>query len=90
MAPGKSRSQQRLYRQRDIDVILMIKKLLYDERFTIAGARKRLRELGVARAAEGAVPEAAAAPEPAALERLQRIRSELESIRTLLVTSAGS
>lgn len=90
MAPGKSRSQQRLYRQRDIDVILMIKKLLYDERFTIAGARKRLRELGVARAAEGAVREAAAAPEPAALERLQRIRSELESIRTLLVTSAGS
>ena len=52
MAPPKSRSKQRLYRQRDIDVILLLKHLLYEERFTIAGARKRLRELGVARALE--------------------------------------
>jgi DNA-binding transcriptional MerR regulator len=87
MAPGKSRSQQRLYRQRDIDVILLIKKLLYEERFTIAGARKRLRELGVARASEASgregvavapehdvamVPAREAVPEPVAtLEPLQ-------------------
>jgi DNA-binding transcriptional MerR regulator len=63
MAPGKSRSQQRLYRQRDIDVILLIKKLLYEERFTIAGARKRLRELGVARASEAPGRDAASAAE---------------------------
>ena len=50
MSPAKSRSQQRLYRQRDIEVILLLKRLLHEERFTIAGARKRLRELGVARA----------------------------------------
>lgn len=59
MAPGKSRSQQRLYRQRDIEVIRLIQKLLYEERFTIAGARKRLRELGVAGAGE---PTASAVP----------------------------
>ncbi len=64
MAPGKSRSQQRLYRQRDIDVILLIKKLLYEERFTIAGARKRLRELGMARAAESVAAEGAPAESP--------------------------
>lgn len=46
MSPAKSRSKQRLYRKRDIETILLIKKLLYDERFTIAGAKKRLRELG--------------------------------------------
>lgn len=46
MSPVKSRSKQRLYRKRDIETILLIKKLLYDERFTIAGAKKRLRELG--------------------------------------------
>ncbi len=63
MAPGKSRSQQRLYRQRDIEVILLIKKLLYEERFTIAGARKRLRELGVARASEAPGRDAAGAQE---------------------------
>jgi len=92
MAPGKSRSQQRLYRQRDIDVILLIKKLLYEERFTIAGARKRLRELGVARAGESAAPQAASAapdPPPTVAEadvraRVAWIRAELESIRALL------
>src|SRR5262245_12299568 len=52
MAPQKSRSKQRLYRRRDIDIILLIKKLLYEQRFTIAGARKKLRELGVGRALE--------------------------------------
>ena len=49
MAPAKSRSKQRLYRKRDIEVIQLIKRLLYDERYTIAGARKKLRELGVGR-----------------------------------------
>ncbi|MCC6640593.1 MAG: MerR family transcriptional regulator [Deltaproteobacteria bacterium] len=90
MAPGKSRSQQRLYRQRDIDVILLIKKLLYEERFTIAGARKRLRELGVSGAGERGVQEAVAEPEQTTREPLKRIRAELESIRALLVTRAGS
>ena len=54
MAPQKSRSKQRLYRRRDIEMILLIKKLLYEQRFTIAGARKKLRELGVGRALERA------------------------------------
>jgi DNA-binding transcriptional MerR regulator len=42
LAPNKSRSGQRLYRRKDIDLVLEIKKLLYDEGFTIAGARKKL------------------------------------------------
>ena len=54
MAPPKSRSRQRLYRRKDIETILLIKRLLYDERYTIAGARQRLRELGLAKALEGA------------------------------------
>ena len=52
MAPQKSKSKQRLYRRRDIDMILLIKKLLYEQRYTIAGARKKLRDLGVNRALE--------------------------------------
>ena len=47
MAPAKSRSKQRLYRHKDIEVIQLIKRLLYEERYTIAGARRKLRELGV-------------------------------------------
>lgn len=43
--PGKSRSQQRLYRRRDVETLVEIKRLLHAERFTIEGARKRLKQL---------------------------------------------
>jgi DNA-binding transcriptional MerR regulator len=43
--PTRSGSKQRLYRRRDLDLILEIKHLLYHERFTIAGAKKRIKEL---------------------------------------------
>ena len=42
LAPNKSGGGQRLYTQREIDVILRIKQLLYTEGFTIAGAKKKL------------------------------------------------
>lgn len=42
--PNKSRSNQRLYRKQDVDLILYLKDLLYNQGFTIAGARKKLRE----------------------------------------------
>ena len=44
--PQKMRSQQRLYRRKDIELLLRIRDLLYGQRFTIEGARARLRELG--------------------------------------------
>ena len=47
--PSKSRSRQRLYRKSDVELIFRIKELLYEERYTINGARKRLRELGYGR-----------------------------------------
>ena len=45
MSPQKSRSKQRLYRPKDIETIQLIKKLLYEERYTIAGARQKVRDL---------------------------------------------
>ena len=42
--PNKSRSNQRLYRKQDVELILRLKDLLYNQGFTIAGARKKLRE----------------------------------------------
>jgi DNA-binding transcriptional MerR regulator len=81
MAPAKSRSKQRLYRKRDIEIIQLIRKLLYEERYTIAGARRRLRELGVARALDA--PEREAAPADPR-EALRRIREELLAIRAAL------
>jgi DNA-binding transcriptional MerR regulator len=81
MAPAKSRSKQRLYRKRDIEVIQLIRRLLYEERYTIAGARRRLRELGVARALAAPEPESGA-PDPRGA--LRGIREELLAIRAAL------
>ncbi len=43
--PTKARSKHRLYRRRDVETLLQIKRLLHEERFTIEGARKRLKSL---------------------------------------------
>ncbi len=80
MAPQKSKSKQRLYRRRDIDMILLIKKLLYEQRFTIAGARKKLRELGMGRALE----EGSLSVETDHRARYRKLRDELSQIRALL------
>jgi len=42
--PQKNRGNQRIYTRAEIDAILQIKQLLYEDRLTIAGARKRLGE----------------------------------------------
>ena len=42
LAPQKNRSGQRTYRRRDVEIALRIKQLLYDEQYTIAGAKKKL------------------------------------------------
>ena len=42
--PARSRSGQRLYKRRDIETILHVKDLLYQKKFTIAGARKYLQQ----------------------------------------------
>jgi len=42
--PSRTQSKQRIYRKKDVELILEIKKMLYEEKLTIAGARKKLRE----------------------------------------------
>ena len=68
LQPRKSGGGQRLYRKRDVTMVLEIKKLLYQERYTVAGARRRLTE----REERARRQEARAA--------LQRLRNGLESI----------
>ncbi len=43
--PVKSQSNQRLYKRRDVELLQAIKRLLYDEKFTINGARQHLKDL---------------------------------------------
>lgn len=77
--PAKSRTQQRLYRRKDIELVLRLKDLLYNRGFTIAGARQQLRE-----------PEAECdqLPLPMAAERerqlLNEVRDDLLRLRKSL------
>jgi DNA-binding transcriptional MerR regulator len=88
MTPPKSRSKQRLYRRKDIEMILAIKQLLYEERYTIAGARQRLREMGLAKALERSSGEAEGAEGGTSLPSVRagyrKVRDELDALRALL------
>ena len=77
--PVKSRSRQRLYRKRDVELILKIKELLYEQRFTIEGARKRVHDLlGEGELAAVAAAEASASTvNPDALERARGLARDL-------------
>ncbi|MBI4470978.1 MAG: MerR family transcriptional regulator [Acidobacteria bacterium] len=44
LAPQKNRAGQRVYRRRDVEIVLRIRQLLYEEGFTIAGAKKKLAQ----------------------------------------------
>jgi DNA-binding transcriptional MerR regulator len=82
--PQKTKSQQRLYRRRDVELLRDIRRLLYEERYTIEGARQRLRE-----PAEPAEPVAVAKQPEAALvgrrtAETEKIREELEEILKLV------
>ena len=78
MVPPKSRSKQRMYRRKDIDVVLLIKRLLYEERFTIEGARRRLAEIQ-----RGQREEARQGPRDAD-GLLARVRRELGELKAIL------
>ncbi len=45
LKPTRTRARQRLYHKKDLELLMEIKHLLYDEKFTIAGAKKRLQEM---------------------------------------------
>src|SRR5262249_14425795 len=65
LAPAKNSSGQRIYRRRDIETVLRIKQLLYEEGFTIAGAKKRLEaEMSGRTPTPQATPGGSAKPTP--------------------------
>ena len=81
LSPKKSGTGHRLYRRKDVELLLRIKHLLYEKRFTIEGARQSLKAAG-------------RAPKPSATERVQQelftedplpeIRRELADILQML------
>ena len=77
---SKSRSRQRLYRKSDVELIFRIKELLYEERYTINGARKKLKELGYGRISQPELQFEKVESKSA----LDKVIQELKEIRDLL------
>jgi len=82
LRPKKNPAGQRLYRPRDLELILRIKTLLYDERLTLEGAKKRL----VAESrGDPDPPDAGGGRDARSAAALRRVRERLEALRRLLV-----
>jgi DNA-binding transcriptional MerR regulator len=89
LAPAKNSSGQRIYRRRDIETVLRIKQLLYEEGFTIAGAKKRLETEMAGRthtptSQAAAVVESETAADDPTKKALAEVRDTLREILTLL------
>src|SRR5215472_16989512 len=87
LAPQKNRAGQRVYRKRDVEMALRIKELLYEDQYTIAGAKKRLANdarVGTKLRAGEAVTGRTAEERKA----LRRIASELRELLGLLEAEA--
>jgi DNA-binding transcriptional MerR regulator len=82
LRPMKTRGAHRVYRRRDVELAMLVKRLLQDEGFTISGAKKRLRELNRDRVASAPDPQAAA--DVSVRASLQVIRDELRSLQDQL------
>lgn len=93
LQPVKSPKGHRLYRRKDVDTVLLIKRLLYDEGFTIAGARRHLRDAGDSpmelepeSGVEAKAQRATGTPQAAEISRkvLLDLRDSLRAFLTLL------
>src|SRR5579872_5799939 len=91
LGPRKSGTGHRLYRRKDVELVLEIKRLLYEKRYTIEGARKYLDS----RVRDGGAKPAPSSPQRAARSQgdlfpnaaaaaLDEIRNELRSILAIL------
>jgi len=85
LKPNKGGTGQRLYRRRDVEMALRVKTLLYDEGYTIPGARQFLK--GEARTKEPSLlPGIAESPD---IGKLKRLRKDLQDLLTMLQKPAG-
>lgn len=96
LKPRHTRTKHRFYQQKDLEVLRLIKRLLHDEGFTIAGANKYIKESGLDALLSGNVYTKAARPgsEHAAIQSpvidgstrrvLNEVRRDLETLHKLL------
>ncbi len=84
LRPGKNRAGNRVYRPKDIELILLVKHLLYKQKYTIEGANQKLLDMRK----EGDLEEGQ--QEVLAPEFLTSMREELEELMEILSTPSSS
>jgi len=80
LKPVKGSNGQRMYRQRDVEAVLRIKKLLYEQGFTIAGARQHLKDESKPALKQSGLPF----PKRNPADDLKKIRQGLKEIIGIL------
>ena len=80
LSPEKSSRGQRLYSREEVELVLQVRRLLYEEKFTIEGVRKRITPKGKLRNTEDLIQESL----PSHSELLKEIRSALLEMRNTL------
>ncbi|MBW1637151.1 MAG: MerR family transcriptional regulator [Deltaproteobacteria bacterium] len=84
--PKRANSKQRLYRRKDVELILQIKTLLHEQGYTIAGARKALKKGGKI------LPEKQNKKQISARQyakRMSLIKEQLQELQKILVNNTG-
>ncbi|MCZ6548816.1 MAG: MerR family transcriptional regulator [Deltaproteobacteria bacterium] len=81
LRPGKAPSRHRLYKKKDVELLLNIKRLLYSEGYTIEGARKKLKE-GKKKKVRGQLP--LPLMDPTYKHTLIKIKKDLQSLHKKL------
>ena len=80
LKPNKSGTGQRMYRRRDVEFVLQIKGLLYEEGYTIAGAREKLKT----EARSGKMQSGLPFPTFPRTDQLKAVRQELQELASML------
>jgi DNA-binding transcriptional MerR regulator len=84
LSPTKNRAGNRVFRPKEIELVLLVKHLLYEEKYTIEGARKKLQDM---RSSGEIVGERQEVLEP---EVLSGMKAELQALLEIMTPSAPS
>jgi DNA-binding transcriptional MerR regulator len=81
LSPEKSTAGQRLYSKHEVELVLQVRRLLYDQKFTIEGVKKRISPKGKLINSEDILPPDRSSDH---IELLKEIRTELQQLRNQL------
>ncbi|GAC1658650.1 MAG: MerR family transcriptional regulator [Acidobacteriaceae bacterium] len=84
LKPTKSNTGQRLYRKRDLELLVRIRQLLYRDGFTIPGARQALKEETKNKTAQPLLFSGSGGAKATRVAKLKKVKNELEQVKDLL------